>query len=549
MRTFSELGVSPATADALALTGIEAPTLVQTAAVPAIRRGHDLFVSAGPGSGVTWAWAAGLLDRLAAGTASGAVLVVAPTPVRATRLADAVAGVARTADLSVAAIGGAWRGARDADLVFGTVGDLGEAGLTDGAALTSVAAVVVDQLAGIEALGDLGAVRNLLGSLPGEVQRIVTALPVTPGIRDLRRVYLSRVPEVSGRPHSTEPPRGRGSLRYRIASEPREKAALDLILALLTEGARHVIVYRKSDDALANFGDLAELRGFGAAGRPGDSKATVWLASDPAEVEDAVSAAEDVSNAGIAALSCDLPFGPEALDRRHRHFANGAAVALPEEMPHLRAVMRDAGYKPRPWPPAREASERANALLDPIREAMATEETAVYLAALQPLFAEADAAEVAAAAVSLWKAAARGATPYQAGGEVLANQPGEAWDRLFLTCGRRDGVGPGDILGAIVGEAKVEGASVGKITVRESHALVEVRRDVAANVVRAMNGSSLRGRSVRADYDRTQAVGGPAQDDQAGGANPRMRSARRAAAGGREAKPKVGRRKPLRRGP
>ena len=69
MDTFEALGVAPEIAEALAAEGIEKPTPLQKDAIPILRRGNNLALAAGPGSGILTAWTAGLLDRLEAGTA------------------------------------------------------------------------------------------------------------------------------------------------------------------------------------------------------------------------------------------------------------------------------------------------------------------------------------------------------------------------------------------------------------------------------------------------------------------------------------------------
>jgi ATP-dependent RNA helicase DeaD len=77
-----------------------------------------------------------------------------------------------------------------------------------------------------------------------------------------------------------------------------------------------------------------------------------------------------------------------------------------------------------------------------------------------------------------------------------------AWAKLFIGVGERDGLRPGDLLGAITGEAGVSGDAVGRIDIKESHSLVEVHDAVAKKVIRAINGTTIKGRAVRADFDR-----------------------------------------------
>lgn len=533
MTQFSDLGLSPETAECLALEGAELPTALQAAAIPVVLRGNDLFIAAGSGAGVTWAWAAALVDRLARETESvpggrNRVLVVTPTTRRANYLAENTARLAAERGFATAAIDVAWRGQLEASLLFGTLDGIskafrgressegfGESTTEERAGrelkvlgadvAASIAAVVIDQLSRIEALGGLDDVRTFLNSVPERAQRIVSALPVTDGVRDLRRAHLRRAPTVQGWPAAAEAASGKGSLRYRIAAGAREAMAIELIGELLSEGARHVLVFSKGDDALADLGDMAALRGY-PAGVVGDPESPVWLAHEDSAAE-WLAAGGDVPPSGLAVLSSDLPHDPSELDRRHGLTSLGAAVVLPKEMAHFRSMLRAAGYERRQWPAPATPPKRINALLDPIREALASDETTVNLAAIQPLFDEAGPAEVAAAAVTLWRASARSARPYyRPDGALEVAQP--EWDQLFLACGRRDGIGPGDILGAIVGEAKIDGSQVGKITVLETHTLAEVDRKVSAQVVQAVNGASLRGRSVRVDYDRPRVPGG-----------------------------------------
>ena len=65
-----------------------------------------------------------------------------------------------------------------------------------------------------------------------------------------------------------------------------------------------------------------------------------------------------------------------------------------------------------------------------------------------------------------------------------------------MTIGTRDGVKVGDLMGVIAGEGGIPGERVGKIDLRESHALVEVAESDAVSVIQRLNGSMIRGRRV-----------------------------------------------------
>ena len=51
VENFEDLGVAPELAEALAAEGIETPTPIQRDAIPIIRKGNNLVLEAGPGSG------------------------------------------------------------------------------------------------------------------------------------------------------------------------------------------------------------------------------------------------------------------------------------------------------------------------------------------------------------------------------------------------------------------------------------------------------------------------------------------------------------------
>jgi ATP-dependent RNA helicase DeaD len=63
-------------------------------------------------------------------------------------------------------------------------------------------------------------------------------------------------------------------------------------------------------------------------------------------------------------------------------------------------------------------------------------------------------------------------------------------------------VGPGDLVGAITGEAGVTRESIGKIELRENHALVEIASADAERVATALTGTMVRGRRVVARVDK-----------------------------------------------
>lgn len=163
---------------------------------------------------------------------------------------------------------------------------------------------------------------------------------------------------------------------------------------------------------------------------------------------------------------------------------------------------------------ARSADER---LRDELRSVLSSRTLHREVLALEPLFAEFDAAEVAGAALRLLdaergraqqkRAATKPADRRAEGPAVSAPQErvapaGTTFARLFINVGDRDGAKKGDFVGAITNEAGVSGEQIGQIDLRDSHTIVEVDASVAEQVIEKLSGSTIRGRHVIARADR-----------------------------------------------
>ena len=502
MESFEELDVAPELVEALAAEGIERPTPLQQDAIPVLRQGNNLVLAAGPGSGLLVAWALPLLERVDPETTAPRLVVVAGSAETADGLAESVARLASVTGHSVAALGSPWLLPGRAQVIVGTAAELLASVGAGALSLAEVEALVVDQAQLIEREAGLGAVERVIDYIPPEAQRIVSALPVTEGVADLVDRHCKRALTMPGR-DASEPPR-RGKVRFRITTEPKEAAALALAEELLTADARHVLFYSRSEDRAADLGDYLTLHGF-VAGAPGDAGVPVWLGVDALSARAAARGAE-----ALAVVSHDVPADADTLDRRHSIGGDGVVLVLARELAHLKSLGRRTGYDTVPFPPP---APRTPTSLDRLRGELAREleegDALAYLPALAPLFERFDPAEVAAAAVALLRSrrvAAAPPPPPPASGSAAAAAP--AWAKLFVSVGERDGLKPGDLLGAITGEAGLEGRAVGKIEIRESHSLVEVHDDVARQVIKALNGTTIKGRAVRADFDRPRR-GGP----------------------------------------
>lgn len=115
--------------------------------------------------------------------------------------------------------------------------------------------------------------------------------------------------------------------------------------------------------------------------------------------------------------------------------------------------------------------------------------------ALAPLFERYEAPAVAAGLYTLWTRrppAAPASTPSRT----------EATARVWIGAGRRDQIGPNDVVALLTREIGLDKTLVGRIELRESYTLVEVPEDEAERIAAAISGRTLRRRRLAARVDR-----------------------------------------------
>lgn len=500
MESFEDLGLGPELVEALAAEGIERPTPFQEAALPVIRRGNNVVGAAGPGAGTLVAYGAGLLDRLEPGEPGTRALVIVPFAEGARRLAISLGRVAALTGHAVAALGSPWALPDRAQILFASPSDLLDHIGRSALELDGVQALVVDGATTIQSVAGAEALEAILESVPADAQRVALSLPLTAAVEDLAERHIRRavhVPPRAVEERRTDVP-SRGNVGYRVVDEPKDEDVVALVSELLDSGeVRHAALFVRSEDRAADLGDRLTLHGY-VAGAPGDGSLPVWLAVDELEALSSLEEADD-----LAVVSVDVPAGPDALDRRHGAGRGGIVLVLPRELAHLKDVAVRTGYRLTASPPPGE--ERvADDLVDTLERletALGEEDVGAYLLVLETLFERHDPAEVAAAAVALLRKKTRGGAQGPAPSRATASGP-TPWIRLFMSVGRRDDAGPGDIVGAITGEARVDAAKVGRIDMKDTFSIVEVDASVAEAVIGAVNGTSVKGRSVRVDYDR-----------------------------------------------
>lgn len=504
--SFEELGLSAEVVESLSADGYERPTALQAAIVPVLRRGNDLVGAGGAGAGLLLSYGAPLLDRIVDETSQGA-LVLVPSIAEAVRQARSITSVASPLGVSVAALRSLWATPGSAQLLFATPRDVLVAFKGAELKLDQFDTVVVVGAAEIERTEQLAALETVIEQLPTGGLRAVFDLPVGPAADGVAERHFDKpvhVPprSVSGASAEAPPPTGTTML-YQIVADDRPRALLGRLAELAGHGRRVTVLFR-TDDQVADVGDLIASYGY-AVGEVGDTEADVWISNDYAESVAGMQAAAEP----LTVVCYETPPSREAVERAADDSHEWLVLVRSDELAHLRSATRAAGVRLRAAAPIPSDSlrEEQDALAERLTNRIEEGGLAGYAKVAEALLAGHDPIEIAASALALLTES-KPAEVVEVAEPMVAERapakaPVQAWSKLFVSVGERDGVRTGDLLGAVTNEAHVKGKQVGRIDVQESHSLIEVDGKVADRVIRALNGTSIRGRSLRVDYDRS----------------------------------------------
>jgi ATP-dependent RNA helicase DeaD len=230
-------------------------------------------------------------------------------------------------------------------------------------------------------------------------------------------------------------------------------------------------------------------------------------------------------------VNYDVPASPEVylhrIGRTGRAGRGGTAITLaePREQRHLRAIENFTKTKIEVATVPTLAELRArqlDLLRASLREQLVAGDFDSMKVVVGSLAEEFDLVDVAAAALKLAQTATGGdgeqreiptAKMHDAGprpgrersmkpARQTQSQAGGPSVRLFIGAGRQAGIRPGDLVGAITGEAGIESRSLGAIEIADRFSLVEVPDDLADNIIRALRASTIRGNKVSIRRDR-----------------------------------------------
>lgn len=556
---FSSLGLRGDLLSTLTALGYEEPTPIQAAAIPLLVGGSDMLGQAATGTGKTAAFALPILERLDASRDSKepSALVLVPTRELALQVAQAFASYGKSVGVRLVAIYGgaparqqieALR--RGVDVVIATPGralDLCERGSLK---LGHVKTVVLDEADEMLEMGFIEDIETILAKTPESRQTVLFSATMPKRIDKLASKHLrnpERVAIAAPAKRAEDAPRVRQAA-YVVKRFDKPAAVMRILDA---EDPAAAIIFCRTRGEVDDLAQALAARGFQAEALHGgltqDQRDRVMGRLRSKTIDLLV--ATDVAARGLDVdhlshvVNYDLPSSPEVyvhrIGRVGRAGREGVALSLvePRERRMLSAIEKLVGTNiPIEKVPSiadvrmmrlertREGIEdilddpdqqaRLESFQDVVADLLEDRDPETVLLAAFALAHEAhggdiqdDDRELTASLDNDGKRAGTG-KPGKPGGRPGTGKPGKAGGpapgkvRIWVSLGRKSGVTPSDIVGAVTGEAGLKGKDVGPVKIQEFFSLVDVPEDKARKVVKAMNHCTIRGRKAKVKLDQ-----------------------------------------------
>ncbi len=454
MTSFSTLPLKPALLTSLETLGYTEMTPVQEQSLPPMLAGRDVIAQAQTGSGKTAAFGLSLLQALDADTIRLQVLVLCPTR----ELADQVSKAIRKLAANIPNVklltlcGGMPLGPQlaslthDPHIVVGTPGRVQEHLKRESLHGGGIKVLVLDEADRMLDMGFTEAIDDIIGRIAKHHQTLLFSATYPDEIRGVsKRVQKDPVVVTVDAPAEERPAIEQQFIELEQASKPDALAQL-----LSGDKGQHALVFcnmRREVDAVAQELDR---RGFSALALHGDmdqrdrDEVLVRFANRSC----AILVATDVAARGLdivalpLVISYDIAHDPDThthrIGRTGRAGESGLAITLctPRERPKAGNIEEMLGA-PLTWRPLKIAPPRGKTLnLAPMKT-------------------------------------------------------------LVIDAGRQDKLRPGDILGALTGDAGLAAADIGKIDVFATRAYVAISRALANKALERLRAGKIKGRNFR----------------------------------------------------
>jgi ATP-dependent RNA helicase DeaD len=514
-KTFDQLGLSEPLLKAVNEVGYEVPTPIQVQTIPLLLAGRDVIGQAQTGTGKTAAFALPILQQLNMDHNVVQALVLTPTRELGIQVAEAVFTYGKHLGVRVIPVYGGQsiqkqfnRLQRGVHIVVGTPGRIMDHLRRGTLTFDFLKMVVLDEADEMLRMGFLEDVEWILGQAPEKLQTALFSATIPKEVRRIADRYLKDPVTIEFEHRTLTVPTI--EQRYLIVPEHQKVDTLARMLETEAEPGEAVLIFARTKVGTDELAEKLKARGYAAESMHGDmnqfqrENVVRRLRNGQLEIVVATDVAArgwDVERIALV-INYDIPYDTDSyvhrIGRTGRAGRAGKSLLLisPRQKRMLRDIERFTGQQieAEKVPTRADIAARRTALFkERILHTLEEGELELYLNLVEELAVESnrDMAEIAAAAAHM----ARGDKPLEVTLEPVPEEvmpPHDGMVRLLIDAGRKSGIRPADIVGAIANEADIPGNSIGAIDIYERVSFVDIPAQYLQRVLERMDGATIR---------------------------------------------------------
>ena len=552
---FADLGLKPELLTSLAALGYEEPTPIQRQAIPKLLDGVDLLGQAATGTGKTAAFALPILNGISKNDAAiPLALIVVPTRELAVQVSEAFFKYGRASRVQVLPVFGGQPISRQLQalrrgvhVVVGTPGRLIDHIKRGSLDLDAVQTVVLDEADEMLDMGFTEDIEAILQATPDTRQTVLFSATMPSRIEKLARKYQHD-------PATVKIAKSKGEeanplIRQTVYMVLRSHKASALGRILDIEAPDSAIVFCRTRHEVDELTVTMNGRGYRAEALHGgmDQKQRDRVMARLRDGTAELLVATDVAARGLDVdtlthvVNYDVPAAPESyvhrIGRVGRAGREGVAITIAEPkqrrlLGNIERLTKQQFTIAKVPSVADLRTKQIEMTVGSVKDALQDDDLGDYTAVLDALNGEFSERDIALAAIKLvhrargatiddreipdasdWKRDKKGRDGKGKGkfdrdnkgkgkgGKFDKGRKGKSFDGpkgfVHVNLGRKVGLRPGDLVGAIANEAGLSGSDIGPIKISDHYAVVGVPDSQVENIVKAMKKTSIRGQAAK----------------------------------------------------
>lgn len=519
---FDELGLSDQILKAVTEMGFEAASPIQAKAIPVLMAGKDAIGQAQTGTGKTAAFGIPLLEKIDPKNKKLQGIILCPTRELAIQVAEEIRKLSKFMHgIKVLPVYGGQDIVKQirslktgVQLIIGTPGRVMDHMRRKTIKFDQVHTIVLDEADEMLNMGFREDIETVLKEIPEERQTVLFSATMPKPIMDITNQYQKKDAELIKVVKKELTVKNIDQYYYEVKQKNKEEV-LSRLLDMYNP--KRSLVFCNTKRKVDELTTALQGRGYFAEGLHGDLKQTqrdrVMNGFRNGKTE--ILIATDVAARGIdvddveAVFNYDIPqddeFYVHRIGRTGRAGRVGKAFSfvVGKEVYKLKDIQRYCKTKiyAQPIPSLDDVTAiKVEKILENVNQIINNEDLRDVIDMLENHLNEEDytAMDIAAAFLKL-SMGNEEAMEEEKGMDFGNTGAEEGMVRLFINIGKKQGVRPGDILGAIAGESGMPGKLVGSIDMYDKYTFVEVPTDRAKEVLIAMDHAKIKGKMVNVE--------------------------------------------------